>query len=182
MNPELSKEQRAQLDKQNSRIVSEFEASKLEREAQRNWDLFYKRNETNFFKDRHWTTREFEEILDEEGFSCESDGGSQARRKILLEVGCGVGNLAFPLIQEKLPLYFYCCDFSPRAVQFVKNNPLYHEDNIRAFQCDITTDRLVEEVGPASVDIITCIFVLSAIHPDKHLQVRGSPVLTLNLN
>ena len=128
MNPELTAEQRAQLDKQNSRIVSEFEASKLEREAQRNWDLFYKRNETNFFKDRHWTTREFEEILAEEGVSCDSDeAGSGPRRKILLEVGCGVGNLAFPLIQEKLPLYFYCCDFSPRAVQFVKNNPLYHE-------------------------------------------------------
>ena len=127
MNPELSEEQRAQLDKQNSRIVSEFEASKLEREAQRNWDLFYKRNETNFFKDRHWTTREFEEILAEEGVSCDSEAGSEARRKILLEVGCGVGNLAFPLIQERLPLYVYCCDFSPRAVQFVKNNPLYHE-------------------------------------------------------
>ena len=123
MIPELTEEQRAQLDRQNSRIVSEFEASKLEREAQRNWDLFYKRNETNFFKDRHWTTREFEEILAEEGVSCDSE----ARRKILLEVGCGVGNLAFPLIQERLPLYVYCCDFSPRAVQFVKNNPLYHE-------------------------------------------------------
>ena len=129
MNPELTEEQRAQLDKQNSRIVSEFEASKLEREAQRNWDLFYKRNETNFFKDRHWTTREFEEILAEEGVGCDGEGerGSEGRRKILLEVGCGVGNLVFPLIEQRLPLYFYCCDFSPRAVQFVKNNPLYHE-------------------------------------------------------
>jgi len=26
------------------------------------WDLFYKRNSTHFFKDRHWTLREFEEI------------------------------------------------------------------------------------------------------------------------
>ena len=126
MDPELTDEQKAQLDRQNSRIVSEFEASKLEREAQRNWDLFYKRNETNFFKDRHWTTREFEEILAEEGVSCQTDGG-ETKRKILLEVGCGVGNLAFPLIQEKLPLFIYCCDFSARAVQFVKNNPLYQE-------------------------------------------------------
>ncbi|XP_016849885.1 tRNA N(3)-methylcytidine methyltransferase METTL6 isoform X2 [Anolis carolinensis] len=43
-------------------VVSDFKQQKLEKEAQRNWDLFYKRNSTNFFKDRHWTTREFEEL------------------------------------------------------------------------------------------------------------------------
>lgn len=43
-------------------LVSEFKQLKLEKEAQKNWDLFYKRNTTNFFKDRHWTTREFEEL------------------------------------------------------------------------------------------------------------------------
>lgn len=43
-------------------LVSEFKQMKLEKEAQKNWDLFYKRNTTNFFKDRHWTTREFEEL------------------------------------------------------------------------------------------------------------------------
>lgn len=43
-------------------LVSDFKQLKLEQEAQKNWDLFYKRNSTNFFKDRHWTTREFEEL------------------------------------------------------------------------------------------------------------------------
>ncbi|XP_051871850.1 tRNA N(3)-methylcytidine methyltransferase METTL6 isoform X3 [Pristis pectinata] len=43
-------------------LVSDYKQQKLEREAQKNWDLFYKRNSTNFFKDRHWTTREFEEL------------------------------------------------------------------------------------------------------------------------
>lgn len=43
-------------------LVSDFKQLKLEREAQKNWDLFYKRNSTHFFKDRHWTTREFEEL------------------------------------------------------------------------------------------------------------------------
>jgi len=28
----------------------------------KNWDMFYKRNQTNFFKDRHWTEREFGEL------------------------------------------------------------------------------------------------------------------------
>lgn len=43
-------------------LVSDFKQTKLERDAQKNWDLFYKRNSTHFFKDRHWTTREFEEL------------------------------------------------------------------------------------------------------------------------
>lgn len=43
-------------------LVSEFKQERLEIDAQKNWDLFYKRNSTNFFKDRHWTTREFEEL------------------------------------------------------------------------------------------------------------------------
>lgn len=50
--PELTEEQLKILEKQNSRKVSEFHANKLELQAGRNWDLFYKRNETKFFKDR----------------------------------------------------------------------------------------------------------------------------------
>lgn len=50
--PELTEEMKHMLEKQNSRIVSDFKAQKLEKDAQKNWDLFYKRNETRFFKDR----------------------------------------------------------------------------------------------------------------------------------
>lgn len=50
--PELTEEMKFMLEKQNSRIVSDFKAQKLEKDAQKNWDLFYKRNETRFFKDR----------------------------------------------------------------------------------------------------------------------------------
>ncbi len=58
---ELTEEEKKKLanDKE---VVSEFKQTKLEKEAQRNWDLFYKRNSVNFFKDRHWTTREFQEL------------------------------------------------------------------------------------------------------------------------
>ena len=44
--------------KDNRNVVSDFKQNKLEKEAQKNWDLFYKRNTTNVFKDRHWTTAE----------------------------------------------------------------------------------------------------------------------------
>ena len=58
----ISEEEKRKLA-DNSKIVSEFKQKKLEEEAQKNWDLFYKRNTTNFFKDRHWTTAEFKELL-----------------------------------------------------------------------------------------------------------------------
>lgn len=143
-------------------LVSDFKQMKLEKEAQKNWDLFYKRNTTNFFKDRHWTTREFEELK-----ACRE---FEAQKLVLLEAGCGVGNCIFPLLEEDLNVYIYACDFSPRAVEFVKQNPLYSPERCCAFQCDLTKDDLRENIPENSVDVITLIFVLSAIHPDKMRQ------------
>ncbi|XP_032486189.1 tRNA N(3)-methylcytidine methyltransferase METTL6 isoform X2 [Phocoena sinus] len=57
----LSSEEEEKLTRDQA-LVSDYKQQKLEKEAQKNWDLFYKRNSTNFFKDRHWTTREFEEL------------------------------------------------------------------------------------------------------------------------
>lgn len=50
--PELTEEMKEVLEKQNSRIVTDFKAKQLEQQAARNWDCFYKRNGTRFFKDR----------------------------------------------------------------------------------------------------------------------------------
>lgn len=45
---------------------------------------------------------------------------SESQRLVLLEAGCGVGNCFFPLLEDDLNLFVYACDFSPRAVEFVK--------------------------------------------------------------
>ncbi|KAK5861706.1 hypothetical protein PBY51_017162 [Eleginops maclovinus] len=150
-----------QLDtlSQEKALVSDFKLMKLEKEAQKNWDLFYKRNTTNFFKDRHWTTREFEELK-----ACRE---FESQRLVLLEAGCGVGNCLFPLLADDLNIFVYACDFSPRAVEFVKLNPLYCPERCCAFQCDLTKDDLRGDVPEGSVDVVTLIFVLSAVHPDK---------------
>lgn len=59
--PELTEEVRELLEKQNSqihmvteneKIKYELKIKKLKLEAEKNWNLFYKRNATNFFKDR----------------------------------------------------------------------------------------------------------------------------------
>lgn len=154
----LSEEDQEKLQKQDNRLVTPFQAQQLEKNAKKNWDLFYKRNETRFFKDRHWTTREFIELV-----------GSAENKRTLLEVGCGVGNLIYPLVEEGMNFFVYACDLSPRAVDFVKSNVNYDESRMKAFQCDITTENIFTEISNNSVDIVTLIFVLSAIHPDKFL-------------
>lgn len=161
----LSEEEKLKLEQQNSRIVSDFKSNDLEENAKKYWDLFYKRNQEKFFKDRHWTTREFQELLDEE---------NNSQKRVLFEVGCGVGNFIFPLVEENLMFSIYACDLSPRAVNFVKQNKLYKPDNMKVFQCDITSTDVFNEISENSIDIVTLIFVLSAIHPDKFIQTLGN--------
>lgn len=48
-----------------------------------------------------------------------------------------------------------------------QQNPLYRPERCCAFQCDLTKDDLRENVPEGSVDVVTLIFVLSAVHPDK---------------
>jgi methyltransferase-like protein 6 len=150
---QLTSQEAELLSKQDSRLVPEFKAKKFTKESKKHWDLFYKRNETRFFKDRHWTTREFLELC-----------GNKSDKRVLLEVGCGVGNFFYPLIQEDSNLFVFACDFSPRAVSLVKENKLYQEEKVLAFQHDIT-ESLPENV--TSVDVASLIFVLSALVPDK---------------
>ncbi|XP_070289471.1 tRNA N(3)-cytidine methyltransferase METTL6 isoform X2 [Myotis yumanensis] len=160
----LSSEEEEKL-KRDQTLVSDFKQQKLEKEAQKNWDLFYKRNSTNFFKDRHWTTREFEELR-----SCRE---FEDQKLTILEAGCGVGNCLFPLLED-LNIFAYACDFSPRAVEYVQQNPLYDTERCKVFQCDLTKDDLMEHVPPESVDVVLLIFVLSAVHPDKmHLVLQN---------
>nr|KAF7394333.1 hypothetical protein H0235_016928 [Vespula pensylvanica] len=154
----LTQEEIDQMKAQNSRMVSEFRANQLEKEAKKHWDLFYKRNTTRFFKDRHWTTREFNELL---GL------GSIENENVLLEIGCGVGNLIYPLLEDGLKFKkIFACDLSTNAIELMKSHSLYDSEKMKAFRTDITTDNCFFEVD-CPVNAATLIFVLSAIHPQK---------------
>ncbi|KAI7905557.1 S-adenosyl-L-methionine-dependent methyltransferase [Cokeromyces recurvatus] len=135
--------------------VPEFWKAKYKKEAAKNWDLFYKRNTTKFFKDRHWTDREFKELAD------------QSKEQKCLEIGCGVGNFVFPLIAENPAIFIYACDFSKRAVDMVKSNDNYNESRCKAFVCDLTADKLTDNIPENSLDLVSAIFVFSAIPPEK---------------
>jgi methyltransferase-like protein 6 len=84
-------------------LINDFWRTKYFRETSKCWNNFYKRNSNKFFKDRHWTTREFQELNTTEPL-------------LLLEVGCGVGNFAIPLLAEKENLQIYFFDVAPSAV------------------------------------------------------------------
>lgn len=164
MNPyNMTAEQTVALERQDARTVSSFRAEKFAKEAKKHWDIFYKRNENRFFKDRHWTTREFWEL-------CDTSYDVDSSSKVLVEIGCGVGNFAFPLLEDKnCNLFMYVCDFSPRAIDLVKSNSLYDEKRIVAFVCDMSKVNAFSctPAKPDTADFTSLMFVLSAIAPEN---------------
>ncbi|VVB09053.1 unnamed protein product [Arabis nemorensis] len=135
--------------------VSPFWRDKYERDAKKYWDVFYKRHGDRFFKDRHYLDKEWDSYFSASG------------KNVILEVGCGAGNTIFPLIATYPHLFVYACDFSQRAVDLVKAHDEYKETRVCAFACDLTGDGLDKHISPSSVDIVTMIFVLSAVSPEK---------------
>lgn len=89
---------------------------RLERESAKYWNLFYKHNQTNFFKDRHYIMREFPEMLETAAKLSPAD-------LVLLDVGCGVGNAFFPMLEHIPNLRVHAMDFSQKAVELIKVGP-----------------------------------------------------------
>lgn len=90
-----------------SPAVSEYWQQKYRQDAAKNWNLFYRRNQTRFFKDRHWIEREFPELF-------------EPSTRTVLEVGSGVGNFALPLAEANPHLTIYACDFASTAIDLLK--------------------------------------------------------------
>ncbi len=155
-----------------STAVSAFWQAKYRRESAKSWDCFYKRNEGRFFKDRHWISREFPELF----------AAPQGRRRVVLEVGCGVGNFALPLVEESeaAALMVYACDFSDHAIQLFRCDArcIASSDRCQPFVANATDAAFPAVVGEATqaspIDVVTCIFVLSALPPELHSQALAN--------
>lgn len=144
--------------------ISEFWHQKYRKDLGKNWNLFYKRNATRFFRDRHWIPQEFPELL------------VQDRDLRLFEVGCGVGNFSFPLAELNPRLDVVGCDISPCAIDLFQANAFFAANRSRfhVFVADITKDDLSAQVGCEVIDIATSIFVLSALPPESLSQTVRS--------
>ncbi|XP_041663194.1 mRNA N(3)-methylcytidine methyltransferase METTL8 [Cheilinus undulatus] len=87
----------------------------------------------------------------------------------ILEVGCGVGNSVFPIVNsiKGADAFLYCCDFSSCAIQLVKDHPDYDESTCHAFVHDVCEETASFPFPPHSLDVIMTVFVLSSIHPQR---------------
>jgi tRNAThr (cytosine32-N3)-methyltransferase len=139
------------------------------------WDTFYQRHEEKFFRDRHWFQSEFPELLIRPAYLPVDEPFR------ILEVGCGVGNSVFPLLRHHRcnstagSYQVLACDFSAQAIDLLRSNPEYNaNDDCRAFVYDLTNDSqwppVIEgdlRVQEGSIDVLTMVFVLSAITPQQ---------------
>lgn len=147
--------------------VSEFQRKEFNDKPAKYWNIFYKHNRENFFKDRKWLEIEFPSI-----FECtKADSGE----KTILEIGCGAGNTMYPILakNENPHLRVFGCDYSSTAVDLVKANEnferLHASGNCFSSVWDLSNEEgvLPEGLEPESVDIAVMIFVFSALSPQQ---------------
>lgn len=157
----------AQYTKQRSDPVSDFDRRRFNADPAKWWNLFYKNNTSNFFKDRKWLRQEFP-VLDE---VTRSDAG----KKVVLEVGAGAGNTAFPILKcnENEGLRVHACDFSKKAVEVMRGSEEFDERYMAADVWDVAAEgegSLPPGLGEGSVDVVVLIFIFSALAPEQWEQ------------
>lgn len=128
------------------------------------WNLFYKNNTANFFKNRKWLQQEFP-ILSE---VTKEDAGPT----VLLEIGAGAGNTAFPVLaNNKNPhLKIHACDYSKTAVDVMRSHESYDPKHVQADVWDAASDSLPPGLEEGSVDVAILIFIFSALSPGEWTQ------------
>ncbi|KAJ9606460.1 hypothetical protein H2200_009421 [Cladophialophora chaetospira] len=160
----------AQYAAQRAAPVSDFDRARFNDTPEKWWDLFYKQKASTFFKDRKWLVQEFP-VLKE---VTRQDAGE----KIVLEVGAGAGNTAFPLlrINENPALKLFAVDFSKRAVETMRNAEDYSESEgvIVAEVWDAAGETMPKGIDEGSVDVVIMIFVFSALNPKQWQQALNN--------
>lgn len=157
-----------QYAKQRAAPVSDFDRDRFNAQPEKWWDLFYKQKNATFFKDRKWLVQEFPVLAD----VTKKDAG----KKIVLEVGAGAGNTAFPVMRmnQNPELEIVAADFSKKAVETMRNAPDYDTQDMigqmRAEVWDVAGETLPEGMQENSADVVVMIFIFSALNPRQWSQ------------
>ncbi|GFQ06441.1 methyltransferase-like protein 6 [Phtheirospermum japonicum] len=97
------------------------------------WDEFHARHSTGkFFKERRYLLKEFPELA-----SCKDNSK-------VLEVGCGNGSTALPILCGREGIILYACDCSSTAIERAKEivsaaNSISVKHRFNTFLCDFST-------------------------------------------
>ncbi|KAI1911186.1 hypothetical protein LOZ53_005368 [Ophidiomyces ophidiicola] len=153
-----------QIAKQREAPVSDFDRQRFNSDPAKWWNLFYKNNTGNFFKNRKWLQQEFPVLAE----VTKADAGS----KLVLEIGAGAGNTAFPILANNSneELKIHACDYSKKAIEVIRGNENYNEQYIRADVWDVTAegdDSLPPGINENTVDVAVMVFIFSALAPDQ---------------
>ncbi|KAH0595178.1 hypothetical protein MHUMG1_06927 [Metarhizium humberi] len=153
-----------QFEMQRQAPVSEFDKSRFNGNPAKWWNLFYKNNASNFFKNRKWLQQEFPVLAE----ITKEDAGP----KVLLEIGAGAGNTAFPVLanNQNPKLKVHACDFSKTAVEVMRNHEAYDTNFIQADVWDVAGESLPPDVEEGSVDVAVMVFIFSALSPREWAQ------------
>lgn len=132
------------------------------------WDLFYKNNTANFFKNRKWLLQEFP-ILEK---ATQEDAGPMT----IMEIGAGAGNSAFPILglNKNPALKIHALDFSKKAVDVMRSHAEYDPNFIQVDVWDVAGDCLPPDLEEGSVDVALMVFVFSALSPKEWAKAVGN--------
>lgn len=153
--------------------VSDYWKTRYVNKANDYWHYFYKRNSTNFYKDRHYLQIVFPELLltGLDFQSNQSPAVDQTETLNLIECGCGVGNAVLPLLDINQNLRVYAIDFARSAIDLLKQNMTVKilSGRLSPSVCDLVHDEL--PTAASSQHLALCMFVLSAIEPNSLVGV-----------
>lgn len=157
-----------QYAKQRAAPVSDFDRERFNANPEKWWDLFYKQKSASFFKDRKWLVQEFPVLAEVTK--------SNAGKKVVLEVGAGAGNTAFPVMRmnQNEELEVVAADFSKKAVETMRSADDYTRKDMvgrmRAEVWDVAGESLPEGIAEKSADVVVMIFIFSALNPNQWTQ------------
>lgn len=129
------------------------------------WNKFHKRHGKHaFFKERRYLMKEFPDLL------------SIDRALKVLEIGCGTGSSALPILRANEAAEVYACDCSDsalrRAHDLVQSTiPASENRRFFPFRCDISNQSL-----PSWLSCSTCTSSEQKVHDDFQLELSKSSI------